>query len=81
MSLVRVKTKYQVTLPTELRLQAGLNIGDLLDVRIKSGKIVLSPKSVIDRDIAEGLEDVNSGRFVGPFKTAKSAIRALHKTK
>lgn len=81
MSLVKIKTKYQVTLPTELRLQARLNIGDLLDAQVKAGKIVLSPKSVIDRDIAAGLEDIDSGRFIGPFKNAKSAIRALHKTR
>ena len=81
MPFVRIKTKYQVTLPTDLRLQAGLNVGDFLEAKIQSGKIIFSPKSIIDRDIAKGLEDINSGRSIGPFKTAKSALRALHKTK
>lgn len=81
MSLVRVKTKYQVTLPTELRLQAGLHVGDFLEAQIKAGKIILSPKSLVDRDIAEGLEDINGGRFLGPFKNVKSAIKTLHKTR
>ena len=41
MSLVKVKTKGQVTLSTSLRQQAGLRIGDLLDAKVVSGKLLL----------------------------------------
>lgn len=78
MSLVKVKTKGQVTLSTRLRQQAGLRIGDLLDAKVEGGEITLTPQSVIDRDIAEGLEDFKKGRYFGPFGTAKEMTAFLH---
>ncbi len=77
MSIVKVKTKYQVTLPTDLRKLAGVTVGDLLDAQVEKGKITLSPKSIIDRHIAESIEDFKQGRFIGPFSTTKEALRAL----
>jgi bifunctional DNA-binding transcriptional regulator/antitoxin component of YhaV-PrlF toxin-antitoxin module len=79
MPLVKVRTKYQVTLPDSLRRQARLGVGDLLEAKVEKGKITLTPKSLIDRDIAEGLEDFRRGRFIGPFKTAREGIRALRR--
>ena len=79
MPLVRVKTKYQVTLPDALRRQIRLGVGDLLDAKVERGKITLTPQSLVDRDIAEGLEDFRQGRFIGPFKSAKQGIRALRR--
>lgn len=77
MSLVKVKEKYQVTLPAAIRQKAGLVVGDLLEIEVKGNKITLTPKSVIDREIALALADYEKGRFIGPFKTAKTAVRAL----
>jgi AbrB family looped-hinge helix DNA binding protein len=79
MPLVKVRTKYQVTLPEALRRQVRLGVGDLLEAKVEKGKITLTPKSLIDRDIAEGLEDFKRGRFIGPFKTAREGIRALRR--
>jgi len=79
MPLVRVKTKYQVTLPEPVRRQLPVDVGDLLDAKVEKGKITLTPKSVVDRDIAQGLEDFRQGRFIGPFKSAKQGIRALRR--
>ena len=79
MPLVRVKTKYQVTLPNAVRRQARVGVGDILDAKVERGKITLTPKSLIDREIAEGLEDFRRGRFIGPFKSAKEGIRALRR--
>ena len=78
MSLVKVKTKYQVTLPTALREQVGVNVGDILEAKVEKGKITFTPKSIIDREIAEGLEDLRKGRTYGPFNTADEMIRSLH---
>ncbi len=79
MPLVRVKDKCQVTLPAAIRQKAGLAVGDLLEVKVQGKKITLTPKSVIDREIALGLEDFERGRFIGPFRTAKAAVRALRR--
>ena len=79
MALVRVKTKYQVTLPDALRRQMRVGVGDLLEAKVERGRLTLTPKSLIDREIAEGLEDFRRGRFIGPFKSAKEGIRALRR--
>jgi len=75
--LVKVKTKYQVTLPTAIRRKAGLAVGDLLDAKIEGKKITLTPKSIIDRGLAESLEDFKKGRYYGPFDSAEDMIRSL----
>jgi len=54
-------------------------VGDLLEATVEKGKITLTPKSLVDRDIAEGLEDFRQGHFIGPFKSAKEGIRALRR--
>jgi AbrB family looped-hinge helix DNA binding protein len=77
--LVKVKTKYQVTLPTAVRKQAGVEVGDVLEAQVEKGKITLTPKSVIDRGIADSLEDFKEGRVYGPFTSAKELVRSLHR--
>jgi AbrB family looped-hinge helix DNA binding protein len=75
--LVKVKTKYQVTLPTDIRRKAGLAVGDLLEAKIEGKKITLTPKSIIDRGLAESLEDFKKGRYYGPFDSAEDMVRSL----
>lgn len=77
MSLVKVKPKGEVTLPSALRELAGLNVGDLLEARFEKGKITLTPKSLVDSRIEEGLEDIRRGRTYGPFDTADQMIDSL----
>jgi AbrB family looped-hinge helix DNA binding protein len=47
--LVKVKDKFQVTIPTELREALHLTVGDLLEATIENETIVLKPKAVVDR--------------------------------
>ena len=47
--LVKVKEKFQITLPVELRKALHLDVGDVLEATIEQDKIVLKPKAVIDR--------------------------------
>jgi AbrB family looped-hinge helix DNA binding protein len=80
MTLVRVKQKFQVTIPASIRQQLRLEEGALLDAKAERGTIVLTPKSVVDRAevdaaIDEGLEDIRKGRVTGPFKNAKEFRR------
>ena len=48
-TIVRVHRKGQMTLPSAMRVAMGIGDGDLIEVTITRGKIVLTPKSVIDR--------------------------------
>src|SRR5919108_2660042 len=50
--LVKVKDKFQITLPVELREALHLAVGDLLEATIQDNVIVLKPKAVVDREQA-----------------------------
>jgi AbrB family looped-hinge helix DNA binding protein len=77
MDIVAVKTKFQIVIPQHIREQVHVEIGDLLEASVEDGKITFTPKSLIDRHLAEGLEDAKHGRTHGPYASAKDAIKAL----
>ena len=52
MPLVKIKEKFQITLPAELREALHLAVGDLLEATIHDNMIVLKPKAVVDREQA-----------------------------
>jgi AbrB family looped-hinge helix DNA binding protein len=79
MSIVRVKNKYQVVIPERVRAEIGVEVGDVLEAKVERGKITLTPKSLVDRGIAESLEEFKKGRSFGPFKTHEEFIASLHK--
>jgi AbrB family looped-hinge helix DNA binding protein len=45
----RIQHKGQVTIPTRVRRQAGLEQGDLVNFTVQRGKIIITPQLVIDR--------------------------------
>jgi antitoxin component of MazEF toxin-antitoxin module len=65
-----------MVIPRNVREQIGLNVGDLLEARIEGGKITLTPQSIVDRGIAERLEDIREGR-IGPYRSADEAMKAF----
>jgi AbrB family looped-hinge helix DNA binding protein len=75
--IVGVKNKFQVVIPQHIREQIRVEIGDLLEASVENGKITFTPKSLIDRHLAEGLEDLKQGRTHGPYANARDAIKAL----
>jgi bifunctional DNA-binding transcriptional regulator/antitoxin component of YhaV-PrlF toxin-antitoxin module len=77
--LVMVKTKYQVVIPLNIRKRVPLEVGDLLEASFENGRITLTPKTVIDRRLAEGLEDLAKGRTHGPYSSATEAVAALER--
>jgi len=79
MTIVTVKNKFQVVLPLGLRKQIGIRVGDLLEAKVERGRITFTPKSVVDRGIAESLEDFRHGRTYGPFPNAREAIASMKK--
>ena len=77
MDIVTVKSKFQIVIPQHIREQVHVEIGDLLEASVEGGKITFTPKSLIDRHLAEGIEDAKHGRTHGPYANAGDAIRAL----
>jgi len=49
MPQVKVKDKFQVTIPVEIRQRLDMHVGDLLEVEIQGNHIVLKPQMVMDR--------------------------------
>lgn len=57
MNTARIQHKGQVTIPTRVREQAGLAKGDLVEFSFQRGKIVITPKVVIDRSQFPNADD------------------------
>src|SRR6266566_9411454 len=45
----KIQSRGQVTIPTSVRRQAGLSKGDLVNFTFQRGKIIITPRLVIDR--------------------------------
>jgi bifunctional DNA-binding transcriptional regulator/antitoxin component of YhaV-PrlF toxin-antitoxin module len=90
-SIVKMQRKGQVTIPTRLRIQVGLVDGDWVEAKAERGKIVLTPKVLVDREytpaqrrvidarLAESLEQVKRGETFGLFKTHEEMATFLHR--
>src|ERR1039458_6327518 len=86
----KIQHKGQVTIPTSVRRQAGLSKGDLVNFAFQRGKIVITPRLVIDRSqfpnaddeytpaqrriIDARLDKAEKGPSYGPFNTADEMI-------
>ena len=84
MPLVKVKEKFQVTIPTTVRKTMRLAVGDLLEAETKNNTIVLKPKAAVDRAsvdaaIEEGLKDLRERRVTPVFSNVKEFKRFLKK--
>src|SRR5438874_12718473 len=49
-TLIKVQNKGQVTIPNRIRSKAGLTKGDLVEATFERGKIVLTPRAIVDPD-------------------------------
>lgn len=93
MSIVKVKEKYQIVIPEDARKKLGVNVGDMLDIEEKGGRLILKPVIVVDKSQAwfwtpewqkaerEADDDIKAGRVSGPFTKADDLIAHLRKRK
>jgi len=77
MPTVKIGVSRQIVIPKKLYEKIGLVPGDYLEVELADNHLVLTPKILVEKRLAESLEDIKQGRVVGPFKTARAAMRAL----
>ena len=80
---VKLGVSRQVVIPKKLHDRLGLKPGDYLEVEEQQGRLVMTPKTLIDTRVhaafQESMEDFKSGRCSGPFDTAEQARASLHK--
>ena len=85
MPLVKVQEKGQVTLPSKLRQEAGIDVGDYVEVRQDGSHIILTPHHIaprhpaIDGALQEALDDEKAGRVTPVFNTPED-YRAWRKS-
>ncbi len=78
MPAVKIGVSRQVAIPKKLHDQLGLAPGDYLEIEVRDNRLILTPKTLIEKRLAEGLDDLKRGRTYGPFPSASALIRSLH---
>src|SRR3989344_746846 len=92
MPLVKVMQRRQVVIPKELFEELGLMEGDYLEAELSKGKIVYTPKQIVNRDnwywskdgqatISASLKAAANGKLIGPFETAEEVMVELNRRK
>lgn len=89
MRLTRVTRNGQVTIPSELRRQVGIEEGDLIELEAVGDHLVLMPKKLIDKSQSyfwtkgwqaaerEAQADIDEGR-IEEFESVDNLLADLH---
>ncbi len=90
MPVVKVRKRYQLTIPEEIRKKLDLEVGDYVEVRIsKTGQLIITPKKLVDKRDAwywrkewqekerQADEDIQAGR-VKEFDDVEELIKDLN---
>ena len=79
MAYVRVKQKYQITIPTSVREQVGLREGDTLETKVEDGHIVLIPQQMSARTF--GRSKTGRKNPQTPLSSYLGAAKGLYRSK
>jgi AbrB family looped-hinge helix DNA binding protein len=77
MAVVKLGASRQIVIPKKFHDKLGLSPGNYLEVELKNNQLIITPKELIDKRLAEGLKDIKKGNVIGPFDTAYEALQAL----
>jgi len=87
MSLVKIKEKYQVTIPSAIRDKLSLKVGDILEAELENDQIVLKPKMIIDKSEAwkrlfDAMDRVHSkNEQFDPKEVEQDVLMAVHESR
>ena len=81
MTAVKIGVSRQVVIPKKLHDRLGLAPGDYLEMELEGDHLVLTPKALVEKRLAESLEDIRKGRVHGPYRSVSALVRSLHRTK
>jgi len=57
---------------------AGAAKSHKVTLAVMDSRLILTPKTLIEKRLAEGLDDLKRGRTYGPFSSPSALIRSLH---
>jgi AbrB family looped-hinge helix DNA binding protein len=80
-AVVKIGVSRQVAIPKKLHDRLGLAPGDYLEIQLEGDRLILTPKALVEKRLAESLDDIREGRVHGPFHSASELLRSLHRTK
>jgi AbrB family looped-hinge helix DNA binding protein len=89
MSLIQVREKAQITIPSKIRKELGIKKGDYLEIAKEDDRIVIIPKILIEKTsvnlsakgeemLKEAIDDVKKGK-VKIHDNVTHLINDLHK--
>lgn len=83
MPAVKVGARRKVAIPKKIYEALHLRAGDYLEIEFRDGTLVLTPKTMIDKQVEERLseafDDMKEGRVHGPFRSAKQMVHSLRR--
>ena len=88
MSLVKVKNKYQIVIPEDVRKRLRVEIGDTLEIEEKDGVLIVKPVMVIEKsqayfwtkewqEMEKEAEETKRKKKFRDFKKADEAVKWL----
>lgn len=89
MPIVKVRKRYQLTIPEEVRKELELEVGDLVEVSVRNGEAVIIPKKLSNKRDAwywskewqekerEADEDLKAGKYKD-FGSIEDLIKDLN---
>lgn len=75
MPFVKIGPKHQITIPRQIFSKLQLKAGDIIEVMIQGGRVVLVPKQITEKPPVPKLSE----REQGLLKSAKAKIVAINK--
>ena len=89
MSLIQVREKAQITIPSKIRKELGIKKGDYLEIAKEDNRIVITPKILIEKVsvnlsakgeemLKEAIDDIKKGK-VKIHDNVTHLINDLHK--
>ena len=85
MSLVKVKNKYQIVIPEDVRKKIKIEVGDSLEIIEKDGLVIAKPVVIVDKSQAyfwtdewqKGEKEAEDAKKKGDFKDFDNADKAV----
>lgn len=87
-STVKIREKYQVTIPEDIRTEIPLKVGERVQVFVRNGEIVIRPVVEVPRtqawfwtkewqdQVSKSMNDIKAGK-VKVFRSVKEAKKQL----